>query len=76
MLMINQRMDKMAALHARLVAQGLLNKPLVPEGVEPVAILTAEVLENVTASEKIEAIVELARSPGIYYYWYHHELFY
>jgi hypothetical protein len=38
MLMINQRMDKMAALHAKLVHLGLLNKPLVPEGVEPKAM--------------------------------------
>ncbi len=38
MLLINQRMDKLASFRARLFGEGLLNVPLVPEGTEPIAM--------------------------------------
>ncbi|KAF8338581.1 hypothetical protein F5887DRAFT_1077678 [Amanita rubescens] len=38
MLLINQRMDKLAAFRARLLGEGLLNVPLVPEGTEAIAM--------------------------------------
>jgi hypothetical protein len=38
MLLINQRMDKLAAFRARLFGEGLLNVPLVPEGTEAIAM--------------------------------------
>jgi hypothetical protein len=62
MLIINQRLDKMAALRASLVAQGQLDKPLVPEGVELVMMDASATREgeegSIEPSEKFEAIVE------------------
>ena len=65
MLIINHRLNKMAVLCARLVAQGLLNRPLAPEGVELVGMpMPSTREEDIEPSEKVEAIVELARSAG------------
>jgi hypothetical protein len=70
MLIINQRMDKMAALHARLVAQGLLNRTLVPKGTTVEPLITVDSAsareEGIEPAEKVEAVVELARSAGRY----------
>ena len=69
MLLTNQRQDKLYALHARLSSQGLLDVPLLPEGIEAVpmgenAIGNDDVVEG--PHEKVEAFVELAKKPGEY----------
>lgn len=63
MLTINHRVDNMTAFHVKLAAQGLLDKPLAPEGAELQAMDSEE--DDVGPSEKVEVIVELAKSPGI-----------
>lgn len=66
-LVINCRMDNMEALHVQLATQGLQDRPLVPEGVElqPMDSESEGPRDDVEASERFEAIVELAKSPGI-----------
>ena len=60
-------MDNMEALHVQLATQGLQDRPLVPEGVElqPMDSESEGPRDDVEASERFEAIVELAMSPGI-----------
>ena len=65
MLVINQRMDKILALRSRLVAQGLLSKPLAPEDAIAPIVMDAEE-SDVEPSEKVESIAELARSRGMF----------
>jgi hypothetical protein len=74
MLLTNQRQDKLAALHARLSSQGLLDTPLLPEGIEAVPMGENASSENEDVvdgpGEKVEAFVELAKRPGEYLFYY------
>jgi hypothetical protein len=59
-LMTNQRMDKLAAFHSRLFAEGLLHAPLVPEGIQSMAMDSDDEIIN----EPVEAIVRFPVEPG------------
>ena len=69
MLLTNQRQDKLAALHGRLSSQGLLDTPLLPEGIEAIP-MGGNATENEDMvdgpDKKVEAFVGLSKIPGEY----------
>jgi hypothetical protein len=70
MLVTNQRMDKLAAFHSRLFGEGLLLAPLVPEGIQSIAMdVDCDDGTQINNSEMaVEAIVKFPDEPGVHCY--------
>lgn len=72
-LLINQRLDKLAAFRSRLFGEGLLNAPLMPDGAQAIEMDSdshnnnlEDFEENLNDDddEKLDSVVLLPKNPG------------
>ncbi len=77
-LLINQRLDKLAAFHSHLFGEGLLDVPLVPEGTQKISNDSdsdsdSDDLEGIQMiddddddDEQVDSVISLPKNPGVY----------
>lgn len=74
-LITNQRLDKLAAFHSRLFGEGLLNTPLLPDGIQAISMDSESIDEDGSEDvqeidddeiddDKVESVVHLPKNPG------------